>query len=273
MKGLNTKTIIFLTALTSILVILGFTIGRFVGAFIFLIFAVIIDIASYYFSDRIALYSANAREVSERDAPEIYADLKDLSQKFNIPVPKLYFSPAQQANAFATGRDPAHSAVCFTEGILSQLSRPQIRAVMAHELAHIRHRDVLLGTIAALISGAIASIAQFGAFTSSEEESSNPIVSLLLIIFAPIAALLLQLAVSREREYGADYASAKVTGNPQDLIDALISISSSVDVFPLEVNPGFSSLYIENPLRLKGIMELFSTHPSLEERIKRISTF
>jgi len=266
----NTKTIIFLTALTAILLILGFTIGRFVGAFIFLLFAVIVDVASYFFSDKIALYSASAREVSERDAPEIYEDLKELSKKFAIPIPKLYFAPSQQANAFATGRDPAHSAICFTEGILSQLSRDQIRAVMAHELAHIRHRDVLIGTV---ISSGIASIAQFGGFLSSEEEGTNPIVSVLLIIFAPIAALLLQLAVSRQREFGADYASAKVTGKPQDLIDALINISSSVEFFPMEVNPGFSSLYIENPLKLKGIMELFATHPSLEERIKRISTF
>ncbi|MFS8131082.1 MAG: M48 family metalloprotease [Candidatus Dojkabacteria bacterium] len=273
----NTKTIVFLSVLTLILAILGFTIGSFVGAFIFLMFGVIIDICSYFLGDRFAIYSASAREVSEKEAPEIYSDLKELSAKFSMPIPKLYFSPSQQANAFATGRDLNHSSICFTEGILSQLTREQIRAVMAHELAHIRHRDVLIGTVAALISGSIASIAQFGGFLDSdneeEEKSANPIVSVLLVIFSPIAALILQLGVSREREYGADYASAKLTGNPQDLIDALINISSSVNVFPMDVNPGFSSLYILNPLKLKGIMELFATHPSLEERIKRIQTF
>ncbi|MEP7103651.1 MAG: M48 family metalloprotease [Candidatus Dojkabacteria bacterium] len=266
----NTKTIILLSVLTFILVVLGFFISGWTGALIFLTFSLFIDIISYWFSDKIALYSAKAKEIYEQEAHDIFADLKELSAKFSIPTPKLYISPSQQANAFATGRDLGHSTICLTEGILKQLNRDQIRAVMAHELSHIRSHDVLIGTVAALLSSSIASIAQFGGLLNSEEEENNPIVSLLLIIFAPIAALLLQLAISRQREFSADNASARITGRPRDLADALLNIESSAENFPMSVNPGFASLYVINPLHLKGVMGLFSTHPSTEERVRRL---
>lgn len=269
----NRKTIIFLSSLTAILVIIGLLINGWVGAVFFLIIGIVLDLFAYFFSDRIALSSANAKLAIRSEAPEVYADLDELSKKFRIPTPKLYFSPYSQANAFATGRDPAHSSICFTEGIMVQLNREQIRAVMAHELSHIQHRDVLIGTVAALLSGGIASLAQIGSSSDSDEsepQGPNPLATLLLFILAPIAGILLQLAVSRQREFAADFVSVKVTGRPQDLVDALTNIENSIETLPEKINPGFASLYISNPIRLTGVMGLFSTHPDTEERIRRI---
>lgn len=267
----TTKTYIFLGVLTGILVVFGLLVNGLTGAIFFLLIGIVLDVFAYFFSDRIALSSANATLVTKADAPEVYADLEELSNKFRIPAPKLYFSPENQANAFATGRDPAHSSICFTQGIMVQLNREQIRAVMAHELSHIQHRDVLIGTVAALLAGAIASLAQIGTFLNDDnEEVANPLVTILVTILSPIAGLLLQLAISRQREFAADYVSVKVTGRPKDLADALANIENSIDVIPANINPGFASLYISNPLKFRGIMELFSTHPSTQERIRRI---
>jgi heat shock protein HtpX len=272
------KTGILFAALTSLFITIGYLIGRGMGgsgysmAFIFFIFALIMNLGSYWFSDKIALSMAHAQPLDESQSPQIYEDVRDLAQKMNLPVPKvIYMSPEMQPNAFATGRNPQHSAICITQGLLQVLDRDEVRSVLAHELGHVKNHDVLISTIAAVFAGAISSIAHIAMFAGgSDDENRNPFASLLLIILAPISATLIQLAISRSREYAADETSAEYTRKPKDLADALMKIDSSAQRIPMNVNPAFSSLYIENPLRGSGISSLFSTHPSTVNRIARL---
>lgn len=266
------KTTVLLAALTALLIAIGYAIGGYQGAVIFFFFSLIMNVGSYWFSDKIAISFAGGKPVNRSQAPEIYEDLEIISQRMGIPTPKLYISPEPQPNAFATGRNPKNGVVCLTAGITQALNRAELRGVIAHELAHIKNYDILTGTIAAVISGAISSIANIAmwGFGGNNDEDRNPLVGLILIIVAPIAATIIQLAISRTREYAADSSAAEFTNEPDALADALEKIDGYSRQIPMDVNPAMSSLYISNPLRGQGLMNIFSTHPPVVERVRRL---
>lgn len=268
------KTAILLSALTSILLVMGYFLGGTFGLIFMLGISIVFNFVSYFFSDKIALTFNRARQINEQEYPEIFLVTNDLSKKMGIPMPRLYVTDSPQPNAFATGRNPNNSAVCLTTGIISKLPEDELSGVIAHELAHIKNRDVLIATIAAVIAGAIASITDllmFNAiFGSNDEESANPLVTILLMIFAPLIATILQLSISRNREYLADATAAKYTRNPKALANALIRIQSEVQLNPMQVNSAMASLYFQNPFNFRGISELFSTHPATEKRVEAL---
>jgi heat shock protein HtpX len=266
------KTGIFFAALTALLILLGYFISGTIGAIIFLIIALVTNLGMYWFSDKIALRMAGAQELDPALYPTIVEDVTVLSKKMGIPMPRLYMSPELQPNAFATGRNPKNSAVCLTEGIVKVLNRRELEGVIAHELAHIKNRDTLIATLAAVLAGVISSISQIGMFFSSgSDEERNPITDLLMVIAAPVVAMIVQLAISRSREYLADATAASYTGDPEALALALQKIEHYATQVPLNVNPAMSSLYISNPFSGGGLMELFSTHPRTEKRISRLA--
>lgn len=267
------KTSLLLSALTALLVTIGYLVGGSNGLILMFGFSLVINFVSYFFSDKIALAVSGAKQITENDYPEIFKMTRELTHRMQIPMPRLYISNAIQPNAFATGRNPNNSAVCFTTGLLTNLNNEEIEGVLAHELAHIKNRDVLISTIAAVIAGTISSITDFLMFSAifgDDEDNQNPFVSLLLIIVAPIIALILQLAISRSREYIADETAARFTKDPKGLANALIKIESIAMNYPLQVNSAMASLYIQNPFKFKGVSELFSTHPPTEKRVERL---
>jgi heat shock protein HtpX len=268
------KTALLLGILTAILVFVGYLIGGGSGALFFLMFGVFINLISFWFSDRIALQFAQAEPLAETDAPNLHAAVADLSNKMGIPKPRLFVAPQPQPNAFATGRSPANSAVCVTRGLLQTLNQDEVIGVLAHELAHIRNRDTLIVTVASVIAGAIAGLAEIAMWTGGprdEEGRSNPIAALLLMLLAPLAATLVQLAISRSREYAADAMAAQTTKQPQSLANALLKISDIANQAPMNVNPAIASLYIANPLGVGGFLaSLFSTHPPVEARVEAL---
>jgi heat shock protein HtpX len=218
-----------------------------------------------------------AKQIDPEDAPKLYRILQDLTLRAHMPMPKVYVIPQEAPNAFATGRDEKHAAVAVTEGILDILSESELRGVLAHELSHVKNRDILIGTIAATMAGAIsmlANIAQwgliFGGRSSDDREGSNPIAALAMIILAPLAAMLVQLAISRGREYGADATGASISGDPLSLASALKKLQRGVEKIPMEANPATAHMFIVSPLTRGGLMTLFRTHPPLEERISRL---
>jgi heat shock protein HtpX len=236
-----------------------------------------INFVSYWFSDKIVLRMYGAREVGEAEAPELYGIVRRLVQRAGLPMPKVYVMDEDQPNAFATGRNPEHGAVAVTTGIMRILSREELEGVIAHELSHIKHRDILVGTVAATIAGAISYLAQmaqwamiFGGRRDDEGEGENPIAALVMMIVGPIAAMMVQMAISRSREYGADEGGARIGGNPLSLANALKKLSMASQRIPMEANPATSHLFIVNPLRGGGLLKLFSTHPPIEERIARL---
>jgi heat shock protein HtpX len=267
---------LLIAGLSGLLVAIGAVIGG--GAlYVFVALTVVFNVAMYWFSDRIALKMSRAKPVSENEAPGLYQDVRELAGRAGIPMPRVYLIPAEQPNAFATGRNPEHSAVAVTRGMLESLPRAQVRGVLAHELAHIRNRDVLVATIAAVIAGAISAIANFLQFSllfggGDDDESPLGFVgALATIIIAPLAAILLQLAVSRQREYLADATGARIVGEGRPLADALESIHAKVAMKPMAVNPSTEALYIANPLAgVRGVASLFSTHPPVQERVRRL---
>lgn len=268
------KTIILFGALTSLLGVIGYLINGISTAIIFLIFGVLTNIISYWFSDKIALSFSGARELKREEAPQIFNIVKDLSNRMGIPSPRIYINNISQPNAFATGRSPKNGVVCVTQGLLSLLNEDEVKGVIAHELAHIKSRDVLISTIAAVLAGVISSIAQIGIFFGGNDRDRSPIVDILILILAPISATLIQLAISRAREYEADYTASKYTQNPKALADALIKIEQYVKTGPIQnVNPAFASLYIQNPLRGGFLMEIFSTHPQTTKRVDRLLSY
>ena len=271
-----------MVGLTVLLVFIGGAFGGRQGVIIAFMFAMATNLFSYWFSDKIVLRMYGAQEVTEAEAPELYGVTRDLAMKMRMPMPKVYIIPSDAPNAFATGRNPNHAAVAATEGILRLLTREELAAVMAHELGHVTNRDILIGTIAATIAGAISMLAHmaqwgmifggFGGRRDDDEGAGGMIGSILMIILAPIAALLIQMAISRSREYEADATGARISGNPLALASALRKLQAGSQRIPLDANPATAHMFIVNPLRSGGIVNLFSTHPPMEERIARLES-
>jgi len=269
------RTWILLAGLSALFVAVGGLVGGTGGIAIFLVIAVGFNFAMFWFSDRLALRMSRARPVEPGEVPDLAADVEDLAQRARIPVPRLYLIPSKQPNAFATGRSPAHSAVAVTEGLLELMPRDQVRGVLAHELAHIRNRDVLVTTIAAMIGAAISAVAHFlqfqWLFGGDDDDSPLGLVgTIAAIVIAPVAAMLLQFAVSRQREFLADATAAELLGTGRPLADALGTLQRGVEVLPMNVNPASASLYIVNPIAGGGMATLFSTHPPIGARIERL---
>ncbi len=271
------KTVFLMAALTMLLVLIGDAIGGRGGMVIALGFAVVMNFFSYWFSDKIVLAMYRAREVDEAAAPVLYRVVRRLAEKGNLPMPKVYILPQQAPNAFATGRNPQHAAVAATEGLLQILDEEELEGVIAHELAHVRNRDILIGTIAATLAGAImilARMAQFAAIFGGggrdDNRGGNPLALIAVSIFGMFAALLIQMAISRSREYQADASGAKLCGNPRALARALAALHDSTRRAPMKANPATAHMFIVNPFTARGLMSLFSTHPPVEQRIARL---
>jgi heat shock protein HtpX len=273
------KVGVLLVALTALFIFVGDAIGGRGGAMIAFALALVMNLISYWFSDKIVLSMYGARPLSPVDAPELYRMVERLAERAGIPVPRLYVVPGEQPNAFATGRDPAHAAVAVTAGLLHLLDTEEVEGVLAHEIAHIKHRDTLTMTVVATIAGAVMLLADmarwamiFGGARSDDREGGNPLVYLFVMIVAPIAAMLIQLAISRAREYEADATGAKLAGSPDGLISALRKLEQASRMIPMQASPSTAHLFIVNPLRGMGgtLMSLFMTHPPIEERIRRL---
>jgi heat shock protein HtpX len=273
------KTGILLGALTGLLMLIGGYFGGQQGVVVAFIFAMVMNFGSYWFSDKLVLSMYHAQPVSESEAPELYAVVKTLALKASLPMPRVYIIPGDTPNAFATGRNEHHAVVAVTEGILRILTREELEGVISHELTHIKQRDILIGSIAATLAGAIvmlANMAQWAAMfggTSRDDEEGGGIVGLIVMaILAPIAATIIQMAISRSREYLADAGGAKISGRPYALASALEKLSRASQAIPLEANPSTAHMFIVNPLTGRSLMNLFSTHPPVEERIARLKS-
>jgi heat shock protein HtpX len=267
-----------MVGLTVLLVLIGGAFGGRQGMIMAFMFASVMNIISYWFSDKIVLRMYGAQEVSEADAPVLYSVTRDLAMKMNMPMPKVYIIPSDAPNAFATGRNPNHAAVAATEGILRLLTKEELAGVMAHEMVNVRNRDILIGTVAATIAGAISMLANmaqwamiFGGGRRRDDEGAGGMIGgILMIILAPIAAALIQMAISRSREYEADATGARISGNPLALASALKKLQAGTQRIPMDANPATAHMFIVNPLRGRGFVSLFSTHPPLEDRIARL---
>ena len=268
------RTWLLVAGLTGLLIAIGGAIGG--GAlWLFVALAVAMNVAGYWFSDKLALKASRARPLARGEIPELEQIAAFLAQRANVPVPRLYLIPSDQPNAFATGRNPQHAAVAVTQGLLRQLPTDEVRGVLAHEFAHIANRDILVSSIAAMVAGAISAIAtilQFSMLFGGDEDDSplGLIGTLAAIIIAPIAAMLLQLGISRQREFLADATGAQLLGHAAPLADALTTLERGAQALPMDVNPATASLYAVNPLPRQGLATLFMTHPPLAERIRRL---
>ncbi|MFQ5455799.1 MAG: zinc metalloprotease HtpX [Nitrospirota bacterium] len=274
------KTTFLMAALTVLLVFAGQLLGGRGGAQFAFIMALVMNVGAYWFSDRIVLKMYGAKECRESDAPELYSIVRSLAARDRLPMPRVYIINKPTPNAFATGRNPEHGVVAVTTGIITLLNREELEGVIAHELSHIKNRDILIGTIAATIAGAIsymASMAQwaliFGGFRGDNDDDSpmGGIGGLLIMILAPIAAMVIQMAISRSREYLADQSGGRLCGNPLSLANALRKLHTGAQRTPMvDANPSTAHMFIVNPLRGGGMANLFSTHPPIEERISRL---
>ena len=269
------KTAILMAGILVLFAAVGGAIGGAQGMLIAFLLGAGMNFFAYWFSDKMVLRMYNAQEVDEASSPYLYNMVRELAQRAQIPMPRVYLIDEAQPNAFATGRNPDHAAVADTTGILQMLSARELRGVMAHELSHVKHRDILISTISATIAGAISSLAQFGMLFggSRDGERANPIVSIVVMILAPIAAMLIQMAISRAREFEADRGGAEISGDPNALADALAKIDAYARGIPMhtaEAHPETAQMMIMNPLSGGGIRGLFSTHPATEERIERL---
>lgn len=272
------KTMVLLTLLTLLLIFVGRLIGGSSGMMVAFIFALVMNFFAYWFSDKIVLMMYRAKEVSPQDAPKVHRIVENLIQKADLPKPRIYVIPQPTPNAFATGRDPKHAAVAVTEGIMRLLSDDELEGVLSHELAHVRNRDILLATVVATIAGAITLIgnmvrwgAMFGGRRDEREGGNARLISLLVVgILAPIAAMLIQLAISRSREYLADESGANLCGRPLSLANALRKLYNSSRQVPLQANPTTAHMFTVSPLTGGGMLSLFSTHPPIERRIARL---
>jgi len=270
------KTAVLMAAITALFMAIGSLLGGQQGMVIALIIALGMNFFSYWFSDKLVLKMYNAQEVDETSAPQFYRMVRELAGRAGLPMPRVYLIEEDAPNAFATGRNPENAAVAATTGILRALSERELRGVMAHELAHVRHRDILISTISATMAGAISMLANFAMFfggRDSEGRSTNPIVGILVMLLAPLAASLIQMAISRAREFEADRGGAEISGDPQALASALQKIHNYAQGIPLETaerHPETAQMMIMNPLSGGGLRGLFSTHPSTEERVERL---
>jgi heat shock protein HtpX len=269
------RTFLLLAGLTGLLVAIGGVLFQGPGLIAFALIAVAMNFAMYWWSDRMALKMSRAEPLAEADDPRLYAIVRDLAQRAELAMPRLYMIPQEQPNAFATGRNHTHAAIAVTAGLRRHMPEDQLAGVLAHELAHIKNRDILIQSIGAMIAGVISAVATFLQFSflfgGDDNDSPLGFVGVLAtIIIAPLAATILQLAVSRQREYLADASGASYLGDPNPLADALETLERGTQVLPLNVNPAVASLYIANPLSKQGLSGLFSTHPPMEERIRRL---
>ena len=272
------RTALLLAALTGFFLVVGYLLGGKAGLMIALVVALGMNLFAYWNSDSMVLRMANAREVGPNDAPEFFGIVQGLAGRAGLPMPRVYVIDEDQPNAFATGRSPEHAAVAATTGLLRHLSREEIAGVMAHELAHVKNRDTLTMTVAATLSGAIGMLASFGGlFGGGRDENGRPLVSPIVAIaamfLAPVAASLVQMAISRSREFEADRLGAEISGQPLWLASALARLHQGTQAIPnatAEANPATAHLYIDNPLSGGGMASLFSTHPPMEERISRL---
>jgi heat shock protein HtpX len=274
MMGNWFKTGLLMAAIVALFGSVGALLGGGQGMLLALALGLGINFWAYWFSDTMVLRLYRAREVDARTAPQLYGTVKELAEGAGLPMPRVYLIDEAQPNAFATGRSPEHAAVAATTGILQLLSAPELRAVLGHELTHVKHRDILTSTVTASIAGAISTLAQFSLFFGGRDnDNRNPVVALLVLILAPIAAMLIQLAISRAREYEADRGGAEISGDPRALADALAKIDRYAKGLPLETaetHPATAQMMIINPLSGGGLSGMFSTHPPTEERIRRL---
>jgi heat shock protein HtpX len=274
------RTTLLLGALTGLILSIGQWLGGSQGLLIAFVFAILMNFGSYWFSDKIVLAAYNARQVSEGEAPMLYRIVHDLTLQGGLPMPKLYILPSDAANAFATGRNPEHAAVAVTEGILRLMNERELTGVLAHELSHVKNRDILISSIAATLAGVVMMIAQMaqwaavfgGAHRSDDREGGGGGVLGLFItaLVAPLAASIIQMAISRTREFSADETGARMSGDPQGLASALRKLGLASERIPLDATPQTAHFFIVNPLSGRSLMRLFSTHPPLEERIERL---
>jgi heat shock protein HtpX len=264
------RTTILLATLTGLLVGIGYLIGGPGTALTFLFIGLVINLAMFWFSDKIALKMSKARPLSEEEAPRLHQMVRELAHSAGIPMPRLYLIPASQPNAFATGRSPKHSAVAVTEGITKLLSETELRGVIAHELAHIRNRDVLITTVAAAIGGAITWLGYALLFMGDDDSPLGLVGALAMVLLAPIAATIIQLAISRQREFSADATGAQISGSANALADALERLEAGAKAMPMQVNQAAEPLFIVKPFSGGGMAALFSTHPPIEERVRRL---
>ena len=276
--GNTVRTALLLGALTGLILLIGRYFGGRNGMVIAFFFAVAMNFGSYWFSDKIVLRLYRARAVSEEEAPRLYAMVRELVRQAGLPMPKVCIIPSESPNAFATGRNPEHAVVAVTQGILNLLNEQELKGVLAHELAHVKHRDILVGSIAATLAGAIMMIASFarwaalfGGIGGRDDERGGGMIGLIAMsILAPLAAMLIQMAISRSREYAADAAGAGYAGSPQGLASALNKIASASRRVPMQAEPATAHMFIMNPLSGKNLMSLFSTHPPVEKRIEKL---
>jgi heat shock protein HtpX len=267
----NIKVFALMAGLTALFGAVGAMIGGQAGMLMALAFAGLMNVVMYWGSSSMVLRMYRAQVVTEREAPELYAMVDRLRQRAGLPMPTVAIAPHAQPNAFATGRNPENAVVCVTQGLMGLVTRDELEGVVAHELAHIKNRDMLLQTVTATMAGAISNLAQFGLFFGGGDEDSNPFAAILLAILAPIAAMIIQFAISRQREFKADAVGAEICGHPLALASALRRLEAGARHVPMHVSPAVAPLAQVNPLRGGGIGKLFSTHPPTEERVARLS--
>lgn len=268
----NVKVFTLMAGLTALLMALGGVFGGQNGMMLALLFAAGMNVFAYYGSGSMVLRMYRARVVDASAAPQLYEMVDRLRQRAGLPMPVVAIAPHAQPNAFATGRNPEHAVVCVTEGLLQMMSREELEGVIAHELAHIKNRDMLLQTVAATIAGAISNLAWFGMFMGGRDDDSNPIAGLLMVVLAPLAASLIQMSISRQREFKADAVGAEISGRPEGLANALQKLDAAARRIPMQVSPAAAPLAQVNPLAAYGggITKLFSTHPPTAERVEKL---
>ena len=271
--GATLRTTILLASLSGLFVAIGFLIGGSSTALLFLGMAGLMNMGAYFFSDKLALKMSRAKPIDESEAPRLYQIMRELTTRAGLPMPRMYMIPQDQPNAFATGRNPKNSAVAVTQGITKLLSEDELRGVLAHELAHVKHRDILIQSVAATIGAAITYLGYMLMWFGGGEDNDSPfglIAMLALILLAPLAATIIQLSISRQREYAADAGGAAICGNPESLASALLRLEQGAAAIPMQVNQAAEPLYIVKPFSGGGFSKLFSTHPPIEERVRRL---